>query len=105
MWKNLLLALLHKEKIYKKANQVNRGCTRTWNFHECSPDKPRSTTKRDESAEFKIWPKIVNDYGKIVYNKNPPTSLKEEHFEKRYEIPLHNVRKSTAGFTSQSKDL
>ena len=103
MWKNLLLALLHKAKIYKKPAQVNRASTR--NFQECSPDKPRSTTKRDESAEFKIWPKIVNDYGKIVYNKNPPTSLKEEHFEKRYEIPLHNVKKSTAGFTSQSKDL
>ena len=92
MWKNLLLALLHKEKIYKKANQVNRGCTRTWNFHECSPDKPRSTTKRDESAEFKIWPKIVNDYGKIVYNKNPPTSLKEEHFAKQ-----RIIRKETTG--------
>ena len=92
MWKNLLLALLHKAKIYKKANQVNRACTRTWNFHECSLEKPRSTTKRDESVEFKLWLKVVNDDGKIVYNKNPPTSLKEEHFEKQ-----RIIRKETTG--------
>ena len=41
----------------------------------------------------------------IECNKNPTSSLKEEHFEKRYKIPLHNVKKSTAGFTSQSKDF
>ena len=41
----------------------------------------------------------------IECNKNPPTCLKEEYFKKRYEIPLHNMKKCTAGFTSQSKDL
>ena len=55
--------------------------------------------------EFELLQKLVNDDGKIDYNKNPLTSLKEDHFEKRYEIPLHNVKKSTAGFTSQSKYL
>ena len=58
-----------------------------------------------ESVKLKLLPKIANNDGKIDYKKNPSTNLKEEHFEKRYEIPLHNVKKSTAGFTSQRKNL
>ena len=36
----------------------------------------------------------VKDNGKIDYNKNPASILKEEYFEKRYKIPLHVVKKT-----------
>ena len=54
--------------------------------------------------EFELLQKIVNDDGKIDYNKNLVSTLKEDDFEQRYEIPLHDVKKTMLGSLIKTKN-
>ena len=40
----------------------------------------------------------------IECNKNPTSSLKGEHFEKRYKIPLHNMKKLLLALLHEAKN-
>ena len=88
------LLFSHNERSFLTyPDQFSRASTRTWNFHEWPPDELKST-KGDKPVEFELWQRIVKDGGKIDCNKNLASTLKEEHFEKRYEVPLHDMKKT-----------